>query len=111
MSEIKTSINQPITRRQILDSSNLKEFADGNSKFDENGSKLSRRIENIVGKGELDRYEQFLLFPLCFQKGCFLGASKSVIVLEWIKRTKIQIRRLNYKYYIARASLWLKMYQ
>ena len=27
-------------RQQILDSSNLKEFADGNSKFDENGRKL-----------------------------------------------------------------------
>ena len=31
----------PITRRQILDSSKLKEFADDNFKFDENGRKLS----------------------------------------------------------------------
>ena len=30
--------------------------------------KLSERVENIVGKGEIARYEQFLLFPQCFQK-------------------------------------------
>ena len=32
------------------------------------GVQLSDRIENIVGKGEIARYEQFLLFPQCFQK-------------------------------------------
>ena len=36
----------------------LKEFADDNFKFDENGSKLSKRVENIVGKGEIARYEK-----------------------------------------------------
>ena len=75
---------QPITRRQILDSSKLKEFADDNFKFDENGKKLSKRKENTVGKGEIARYEQFLLFPHCFQKGCFPGASKGVIVWECV---------------------------
>ena len=40
-----------ITRRQILYSSKLKEFADNNFKFDENGRKLSRQVENTVGKG------------------------------------------------------------
>ena len=38
-------------RRQILDSSNLKRFAADNFKFDENGRKLSKRVENTVGKG------------------------------------------------------------
>ena len=52
---------------QILDSSNLKEFADDNFKFDANGRKFSKRVENTVGKGEIARYEQFLLFPQCFQ--------------------------------------------
>ena len=52
-----------ISKRQILDFSKLKEFADDNSKFDENGGKLSRRVENTVRKGEIARYEQFLLFP------------------------------------------------
>ena len=38
-----------------------------------------------MGKGEIARYEQFLLFPQCFQKACFPGASKGVIVWEWVK--------------------------
>ena len=46
----------------------MKEFADDNSKFDENGKKLSKQVENTVGKGEIAHYEQFLLFPQCFQK-------------------------------------------
>ena len=32
------------------------------------GTQISARVENIVGKGEIARYEQFLLFPQCFQK-------------------------------------------
>ena len=47
-------------------------------------SKLSKQVENTVGKGEIARYEQFLLFPQCFQKACFPGASKSVTVWEWV---------------------------
>ena len=37
-----------------------------------------------MGKGEIAHYEQFLLFPQCFQKACFPGASKCVIVWEWV---------------------------
>ena len=48
--------------------SKLKEFADDNFKFDVNGRKLSKQIENTVGKGEIARYEQFLLFPQCFKR-------------------------------------------
>ena len=36
----------------------------------ENGRKLSEWVENTVGKGKIARYEQFLLFPPCFQKTC-----------------------------------------
>ena len=60
----------PCSKRQILDSSKLKEFADDNLKFDENDGKLSKLVENTEGKGEIARYEQFLLFPRCFQKAC-----------------------------------------
>ena len=63
----------------------MKDFADDNFKFDENGRKLSKAVENTVGKGEIARYEQFLLFSQCFQKACFPGASKGVIVWEWVK--------------------------
>ena len=31
---------------------------------------FSKRVENTVGKGKIARYEQFLLFPQCFQKTC-----------------------------------------
>ena len=68
----------------MLDSSKLKEFADNNFIFEENGRKVSKRVENTVGKGEIARYEQFLLFPKSFQKACFPGASKGVIVWEWV---------------------------
>ena len=56
--------------RQILDSSKLKEFEDNNFKFDDNKRKLFKRVENTAGKGDITRYEQFLLFQQCFQKTC-----------------------------------------
>ena len=37
-------------------------------KFDENSRKFSKWVENTAGKGEVARYEQFLLFPQFFQK-------------------------------------------
>ena len=45
----------------------LKKFADDNFKFDENGRKFSKWVENTVGNGEFTYYEQFLLSPQCFQ--------------------------------------------
>ena len=33
----------------------MKEFADGTFKFDENGRKPSKQVENTVGKGEIAR--------------------------------------------------------
>ena len=60
--------HEPFLKQQILDFSNLEEFADNNNKFDENCRKFSKRVENTVEKGEIARYEQFLLFPQCFQK-------------------------------------------
>ena len=40
------------------------------AKFEKNGIKLSKREENTVEKGEIARYEQYLLFPV-FLKGLF----------------------------------------
>ena len=63
----------PLTLSQtsnFADSSKLKEFADDNFKFDENGSEFSKTVENTVGKGEIAPHEEFLLFPQCFQKTC-----------------------------------------
>ena len=75
----------PFPKRQILDSSELKEFADDNFKFVENGRKLSKQVENTVGKGEIARYEQFLLFPQCFQKTCTADSYKPGLVWERVK--------------------------
>ena len=63
----------------------MKEFADDNFKFHKNGRKFSKWVENNVGKGEIARYDQFLLFPQCFQNAGFPGASKGVMVWEWVK--------------------------
>ena len=57
-----------LSQTTILNSSKLKYFADDNFKFDENGRKFIKWVENTVGKGEIARYEQFLLFPQCFQE-------------------------------------------
>ena len=48
------------------------------SKYGQMGIQLSDWVENIVGKGEIAHYEQFLLFPQCFQK------LSVVDVLEWV---------------------------
>ena len=53
-----------------MDSPKLNEFADDSLNFDENSRKFSKQIENTAGKGEIDRYAEFLLFPQCFQKAC-----------------------------------------
>ena len=74
----------PLPDNKILDRSKLKQSEDDNFKFDQNSRKFSKQVENAVGKGEIARYEQFLLFPQCFQKACFPGASKGVIVWEWV---------------------------
>ena len=54
-----------------------------------------KQVENTVGKGEIARYEQFLLFPQCFQKACFPGASKVVIVWEWVYSLPCDHRQFN----------------
>ena len=65
----------------------MKEFADDNFKCDENARKLSKRVENSVGKKEIAH------FPTVFSKGLFPRASKGVIVWEWVKK-KIVYRAL-----------------
>ena len=42
-------------------------------------------VENTVGKGEIACYEQFLLFPQCFQKACTADTQKQGLVWERIK--------------------------
>ena len=60
---------QPFPKQHILVFL-TKGFANNIFKFGECGRKFSKGVENTVGKGEIARYEQFLLFPQCFQKTC-----------------------------------------
>ena len=61
---------------QILHSSKLKEFAEDNSKLDENDRKFSKQVENTVGKGEIPCYGHFPLFQL-FSKDLFCRQVKT----------------------------------
>ena len=63
----------------------MKEFADNNFIFVEMGIKYSKQVENTVGKGEIARYEQFLPFPLCFQKTCTADTYKPGLVWERVR--------------------------
>ena len=80
-------------RRQILDSSKLKEIADDNFKRRKWKKAIQTGRKHCGGKGEIIRYEQFLLFLQCFQNACFPGVSKGVIVWEWVKGENSLIRR------------------
>ena len=40
------------------------------------GIQLCDCFENIMGKGEIARYKQFLLFPQYFQKSSVVDAAK-----------------------------------
>ena len=60
----------------ILGSSNSAANKDIMSETWTNGDALSDWVENMVGKGEIAGYEQFLLFPQCFQKLSVVDASK-----------------------------------
>ena len=59
------SFFKPFPKWQILDSSELKEFADHNFKLVETSRKLSKQVKNTVGKGEIPAIYPF---PQCFQK-------------------------------------------
>ena len=63
-----TNIN-PFPNDKFFDSSKLKDFADDNFKFDENGRKFFKGEENTVGKGEIACYVS--PFPTVFSKDMY----------------------------------------
>ena len=58
------------------------------------GIQFSDIVENIAGKGEIARYEQFLLFPQCFQRLSVFDAFKRSLwskgLMPWRKETPIK---------------------
>ena len=59
------------------------------------GRKFSKWEENTVEKGEIARYEQFLLFTMCFQKTHTADMLKPGIVWERIKGASILFYKLS----------------
>ena len=47
---------------------------------------FSKRVEKTVGKGEIARHEQFLLFPQYFQRTCNADTFKPGCAWERAKR-------------------------
>ena len=79
-----------LTRQQILGSSKLKEFADDNLKFEENGRKLFKPTENTVGKGEIARYEQFSFSHRVFKRHVSQGRQKVSLCVNGLNSTRIK---------------------
>ena len=48
-----------------------------------------------MGIGEIARYEQFFLFPQCFQKACFQGCQKVSLCGNELKDDSISIGQIN----------------
>ena len=48
-------------------------------------SNLTKMAEGYPNRKKTLWEKEKLLFPQCFQKACFPGASKGVIVWEWVK--------------------------
>ena len=49
----------------------MKDFANDHFKFDENTGKLSERVENTVGKGEIAHLRAISPFPTVFSKSLY----------------------------------------
>ena len=75
----------PFPHDKILDQSKFKAFVDDKLNVTKMIISFFDTVENMVGKGEIALYKQFLLFPQCFQKASFPDPSKGVIVWEWVK--------------------------
>ena len=69
--------SQPFPKRQILDSSKVKEFADNNSKFDENGGKFSKSVAKHCGKRRNCSLQAISPFPTVFSKDLYLQTRKN----------------------------------
>ena len=66
--QFSRNIAELVLKRQVLDSSKLREFADDNFKLDENGGKFSKRVENTVGKGKIARDSNFSFSHTVFKR-------------------------------------------
>ena len=85
---------------------NFRPYQTDNFRFDENLRKFSKQVENTVGKGEIARYEQFLLFPQFFQKACFPGVSKVLLCGNGLK-VGILYRKVKSETNLVHYVMWI----
>ena len=67
---------KPVPKNNILGQTKLKAFADDKINVAEKFKFVLGMVENTVGIGENAGYQNFLLFPQCFQKGSYTGSLK-----------------------------------
>ena len=70
----------PLPNKKTIDWSKLKAFAFNNLKVVKIRINVLDRMENFVRKGENAGYQDFLLFPQCFQKPSCTWSLKFEIV-------------------------------
>ena len=76
MNVLFSNLFNSLPNDKTMDRSKLKAIADEILNVNEKLKFVSRRLENIVGKGENAGYLHFLLFQQCFQKASFWGLLK-----------------------------------
>ena len=100
----------------MLDSFKLKEFAVDKSKFDGNGGKFSKRVENTAREGEIACYERFLIshsvlkrlaLQTCKNQGLF---GKGVNQSLWLDRKHEFNSEKNIKTYTIFPMMIMKKY-
>ena len=79
---VTSNLNQNMMSKEEI--ARNKQFKNMMSKIWANGVQLSDWVENIVGKEEIALYEEFLVFPQCFQKLSVVDASKCVFMVGCI---------------------------
>ena len=73
---------EPFPIRQVLDSSKLKELVDDNFKFDENGRKFSKWVQNTVGKKRNCSLRAISPFSTWFSKDSYCRHVKNKACFE-----------------------------
>ena len=85
-------------KRQILDSSKVKEFADDSFKFYESGKMLSKQVENTEGKGEIGRY--FSFSHSVFSRLVLQTCKKTGLVWERVKPLNEKLHHLSHNEFV-----------
>ena len=70
MQSVSLKSFNPFPKQKIFHFSKLRESADDNFKFDENGREFSKRVENTVRKAEIAR-RAISPFPTVFSKDLY----------------------------------------